>query len=233
MRQKNEKKLFSFISFRFIDKILKDISGLDGVTESLIAEEILLGSRPPLLPKNKKASAIIQSLYNSDNAVTAMYQTVFGQISALISGDYYPEKERILVESLHSALCHSQETYQGQDKPALDWYIKQFSAFLMELEQIYIKMPEQDLAVYDKRCKLQSEIRFGRDLIDELRTEPEFTMYHNIISIILHTWEYIKEDAATYRLLVAQMRLVTLPNTSKNRLYAVRYITEASVGWPL
>ena len=233
MRQKNEKKLFSFASFRFIDQILKDMSVMDGVAESLIAEEILLGSRPPLLPKNKKASAIIQSLYNSDDAVTAMYQTVFGQISANQSGDYCPEKERILIESLHSALCHSQAAYQGQDKPKLDWYIKQFSAFLGELEQIYEQMPEQDLNIYGEKCKLQSEIRFGSDLVDELRTEPEYTMYHNIINIILHTWDYIRDNAATYRLLVAQMRLVTLPNTPENRLYAVRYITEASVDWPL
>lgn len=233
MRQKNEKKLLSFVNFHLIDRMLKDISSIDGTTESLVAEEILLGVRPPLLPQNQKASAIIKSLYNTDDAVTAMYQTVFGQISALISRDYCPEKERILIESLHSALCHSQETYQGQDKPALDWYIKQFSAFLAELEQIHEKMPEQDLTIYGERCKLQSEIKFGCDLIDELRTEPEYTMYHNVVSIILHTWDYIKGNVATYRLLVAQMQLVTLPNTPENRLYAVRYITEASVDWPL
>lgn len=233
MRQKNEKKLLSFVNFHLIDRMLKDISSIDGTTESLVAEEILLGVRPPLLPQNQKASAIIKALYNNDDAVTTMYRSVFGQISALISGDYCPEKERILIESLHSALCHSQETYQGQDKPALDWYIKQFSAFLTELEQIYAKMPEQDLAIYGKRSKLQSEIKFGRDLIDELRTEPEYTMYHNVVSIILHTWDYIKGNATTYRLLTAQMQLITLPNTAENRIYASSYIREAAVDWPL
>lgn len=233
MRQKSEKKLLSFVNFHLIDRMLKDISSIDGTTESLVAEEILLGVRPPLLPQNQKASAIIKALYNNDDAVTAMYRSVFGQLSALISGDYVPQKERILVDSLHSALCHSQATYQGQDKPAMDWYIKQFSAFLAELEQIHEKMPEQDLNIYGERCKLQSEIKFGCDLIDELRTEPEYTMYHNIISVILHTWEHIRGNATTYRLLTAQMQLITLPNTAENRIYASSYIREAAVDWPL
>lgn len=232
MRQKNEKKLLSFVNFHFIDRMLKDISNIEGTTESLAAEEILLGIHPPLLPKSQNASAIIKALYNTDDAVTAMYRSVFGQLSALISGDYIPQKERILIDSLHSALCHSQTSYQDQDKPALDWYIKQLSAFLAELEQIYSKMPDQDLHIYSERYKLQGEIKFGHDLINELKKEPEYVMYHNIISIILHTWEYIRDNATTYRLLTAQMQLITLPNTAENRLYASTYIRDASSDWP-
>lgn len=232
MRQKNEKKLLSFVNFSLIDKFLKDVSIHEGTTESQIAEEILLGFRPPLLPHNQAASAIIKNLYTADDAVSTMYRSAFGQISALIGGGYIPQKERILIDSLHSALCRSQATYQGQDKPALDWYIKQLSAFLVELEQIYAKMPDQDLAVYGERHKLQGEIKFGYDLIDELESEPEYTMYHNIINIILNTWQYVNTSTTTYRLLVSQMALINLPNTPENRLFAAAYIKEASSDWP-
>ena len=94
MRQKNEKKLLSFINYSLIDKMLKDISLLEGKNESLIAEEILLGYREPLLPPSKTASFIVRNFYYADDAVTLMYASSFEQISTLINGHYIPRKKK-------------------------------------------------------------------------------------------------------------------------------------------
>ena len=236
MRQKNEKKLLSFINYGLIDKFLKDISLVEGKNESLIAEEILLGDRPPLLPSNKTAQLIVKSCYNSEHAVTKMFASAFEQISALIYSNYIPQKERILVDSLHSALCHSQASYgissPHPEKSRLEWYIKQLSAYIGYLEKVHQDMPEPDLNNFSEKFDLYNEIAFGHDLLDELKTEPEYTMYHNVVNIILHTWEYAKGNATTYRLLSAQMTLIDLPNTPENRLYTAAYIKDASSDWP-
>lgn len=236
MRQKNEKKLLSFLNFSLIDKMLKDISLLEGRNESLIAEEILLGYREPLLPPSKAANFIVRNFYAADDAVTLMYTSAFEQISTLINGHYIPQKEKILIDSLHSTLCRSQASY-GTSSPRpekfrLEWYIKQLSAYIEYLEMVHHNMPEPTLTNFDEKYKLCKEIEFGHDLLHELEKEPEYTMYHNVVNIILQTWAYAKESPTTYRLLASQMALINLPNTPENRLYAAAYIKEASSDWP-
>ena len=56
MRKQNGKKILSLINFELIDLMIKDISYAEGTTESLIAEDILLGNRAALLPRNSNMS---------------------------------------------------------------------------------------------------------------------------------------------------------------------------------
>ena len=225
MKKTTEKKIYSLTNYNLIDTMIKDIAYSERTTESAIAEEILLGVRPGLLPQNKDASTLISRFYLEDNAVSQTYRSIMLDAAArdYLSGS--PFMESVIIQRLHSVLCfYAAGPNENTSDGDLKWYIKQIDYFLFFLEGELAKTEESDLSA---RYNLSSEIRFGRDLWKELKEEPQYSKYFNILSIVIKTWEYSGRCTYTYRMIAAMLQIAEIPNTPTNRVDMVATLREA------
>ena len=225
MRKQNGKKILSLINYELIDLMLKDISYTEGTTESLIAEEILLGLRPGLLPENKEASSLLQTYYTEDNAISKIYRSTMLDAAARDFSSGSPAKELSLIKKLHSALCFYQlGPRDSTPHDELKWYVNQVDYYLRCLERELEKIESPEL--FDS-FQLRNEIRFGRDLWNELKSEPHFSYYFNILSIVINTWEYSGRYTYTYRMIAAMLQIAKIPNTPANRVEIIAALRDA------
>ena len=184
-----------------------------------------MGVRPGLLPQNKDAATLISQFYLEDNAVSQMYRSIMLDAAArdYLSGS--PFMESVIIQRLHSVLCfYAAGPNENTSDGDLKWYIKQIDYFLFFLEGELAKTEESDLSA---RYNLSSEIRFGRDLWKELKEEPQYSKYFNILSIVIKTWEYSGRCTYTYRMIAAMLQIAEIPNTPTNRVDMVATLREA------
>lgn len=225
MKKATEKKIYSLTNYNLIDTMIKDIAAVERTTESAIAEEILLGVRPGLLPQNKDAATLINRFYLEENAVSQMYRSIMLDAAAQDYLSGAPQTESVIIQKLHSVLCFY---VMGPNDTTLDgdlkWYVKQADYYLSYLEDELKKIEDADpTATYN----LRSEIRFGRDLWKELCEEPQFSKYFNFLSIVIKTWEYSGRCTYTYRMIAAMLQIAEIPNTPANRVDMVATLREA------
>ena len=111
MKKATEKKIYSLTNYNLIDTMIKDIAAVERTTESAIAEEILLGVRPGLLPQNKDAATLINRFYLENNAVSQMYRSIMLDAAARDYLSGAPQMESVIIQRLHSVLCFCEINY--------------------------------------------------------------------------------------------------------------------------
>ena len=224
MRKQNGKKILSLINFELIDLMIKDISYAEGTTESLIAEDILLGNRAALLPRNSNMSYIVMTHYLTDDAVTAMYRSVIQQAAAKDFPNYEGVGEYQVIRQIHSILCRTAEgPNEDTPKGQLERLAKLMRYLIDELDHKAKQLDDCDMA----KLRIVTDIRFGLELAYELETEPVYSKYFNFLSCILSSWEYIKRSQTTYRFVTALLQVAHIPNTPEERVSAVRCLSDA------
>lgn len=227
MRQKNNKKLLSLTQYAAIDTWLKDLSLTEDKTESTIAEEILLGLRPGMLPPSPSARGNIIAWYADKDAVSQMYRSAFGYIAGFIGGNTYtPDIELCLVNSLFSHLLKTPCCICKCDKDTTVYYTNSMLELCQSLSN------ERNALTGIEGVQLEIELQHAKRIYHQLANEPQFTQCHHIINVIQHTWQYSRKYPATYRLLCSQTDMLPLPNTPSARLEVLQAIHKASAAWP-
>lgn len=227
MRQRNGKKLISLLDFDVIDLWCKDISLREGRTESLIIEEILLGYRPGMLPQSPSARLNILAWYSDTNAVSQLYRAAYGYIAGHANSQQYdPLTALCLVRSLLSQLQGMDNRLSKCDPAGLEYYTQAVHDVCQSLAYTQTKLTG------DAATQLGLEVQHAEAMLQQLRRAPQFVQCHQIIAILLSTWQYSCRYPATYRLLCSQLDILPMPNTPERRLEALRVIREVSAYWP-
>lgn len=230
MRQRNEKKLFSFVNMGFINLALKDCSLLEGKNESTIAEEILLGRRPGLLPQSQTAANIVRLWYDQPNGCTQMYHHFFATLASLVTIGYTPERELLVIQALCTRLgvdgvALTDEVDQGRK----EWFIKLFEQHIYYLDQCICTVEDEHSSEYRS---LHAEIVYARELLRQLRSEPYFVLFHSLVNVIIGTWAYSRGSATTYRLLANLTQIITVRSTPETRTEFAEAVRNACTDWP-
>ena len=227
MRQKNTKKMISFQHYDALDLWLKDLSISEGCTESTIAEAVLLGLRPGMLPTSPSAQGNILAWYSDANAVSQLFRSSFGYMAGHVhSTNYDPRTGLCLIRSLARILGSMDDRISVCSQSTLPYY-------MAALRDVYdILTVEHAKLGGDIATQLSIELRHTAAMIRQLDSAPYSVQCQHIVSIIQSNWDYLCRYPSTYRLVCAQLDMLEFPNDSATRLAVLQAIHEASVHWP-
>lgn len=240
------RKTLSFTNYEYVSLRCKDISAVEGKSDSMIIEEIIMGKRPPLVPRSETASSLVLRNYLDDDACTKILKEFFGVLSGRCIS-YIPKKEKVMVDVLHTHICFRSVAPIGESKMLIELIGINLKAIKDQLEHHmditnseiqklsgHIDSPAAALAYSensDHRYRLKTNIDFVNSLIDYFVNRNEFISYSAVTQLILTCWEYIKTNPATYSVLsmIAQIHPVT--NIPENRYNLYENLLEACSEW--
>lgn len=242
----DQRKTISLSQYEYVDLRIKDISAMEGITESVIIEEILLRKREPLFPASPCLTDMVHRYYTDENGCTKLYRNFFMILAGHIV-DYTPDKELQVVKSLHSHLCFSSSLIENAERLPLELiglHIKTIREHLehclcvaeAELSKISSKIDSRSAAEkYTKhsedKYKLTKDIRFANDLIDFFIDRPQYASYHTVTQLILSCWDFVRSIPATYNVLGLVAEMNPVPNSAYNRYNLINCLYSASEDW--
>ena len=240
------RKTISLTRFEYVSLRCKDISELEGKSESAVIEEIIMGTRPALVPPSEQARELILRNYLDNDACTKIMKGFFDILTGR-SITYVPDKERIMVECLHHHICSWSTQPREADKLTLELIGIQLKLIKQHLEHCLdiaddemkklsgqINTKESALAYLqysDHKYKLTMEIDFANDLVDYFTKQQEYASYNTVSQLILGCWDFVKSIPATYSALSMIARLNPVANISANRYRLIENIFQASEDW--
>lgn len=240
------RKTISLTRFEYVSLRCKDISELEGKSESAIIEEIIMGTRPALVPPSEQARELILRNYLDDDACTKIMKGFFDILTGR-SISFTPDKERIMVECLHHHICSWSTQPLEADKLTLELIGIQIRTIKEHLEHC-LTVAENEIGkisghintqesafLYsqysDHKYKLSKEIKFAEDLVDYFTVRQEYASYNTVSQLILGCWDFVKSVPATYSALSMIAKLNPVANIPANRYHLIENIFEASEDW--
>lgn len=240
------RKTISLTRFEYVSLRCKDISELEGKSESAIIEEVLMGMRPALVPTSEQAKGLILRNYLDDDACTKIMKGFFDILTGR-SISYVPDKELVMVECLHHHICCFSVSPLKTNRRALELIgiqlnkIKQHLEYCLNLtggefdKLLGHSETREDLLIFakirDLKYKLEMEIALANDLVDYFTKHQEYVTFCGVTQLILGCWDFVKEIPATYSTLSMVSQLNPVANIPENRYYLVQNIFDASENW--
>lgn len=224
MRQKTDKKLISFTKLPLIDRLVKDEAEKENRSESAIIEVHLLKS---FLPEEKNARFWTENfLYSEDGGIGRTLEAIFATNAAGVNWGSKYDNLLPLVEfaKTQEFFCNTAPTGEEIE---LHHCCSQLDSVVTKLE--HLTDEETDPAEKDA---YQKEVKWAKDLLTQLREEPQYSRYVNIYQLLINNWEDLKGWSITYRLLAD---LVVLEkgwrNTAETRTELLNILKIVSAEW--
>jgi len=216
-RSDNLKKMFCWTSPKekeILGAALKCRAAGWKKTESALIEDAL---NALLLPQNKSARFVAASMFDQDSLALA-FESVFHLLEAGVHGvDAAAPNGRPLVEAFRDMVFINMSRHQpNKNSGDIKYIASKFSSIAD-----YVKESDPLTGQY------------MADLIDDMKRDPEFFSYFNIVSAILQTWDLIGNKSLTYRVLAALVRLcpVWVDDNDLNRNTFLDILNEVSREW--
>ncbi|UYZ39014.1 hypothetical protein OD350_29440 (plasmid) [Clostridium beijerinckii] len=224
MKQKTDKKLISFTKLPLIDRLVKDEAEKENRSESAIIEIHLLKS---FLPEEKNARFWTENfLYSENGGIGRTLEAIFATNAAGVNWGSKYDNLLPLVEfaKTQESLCNTVPTGEEIE---LHHCCSQLDSIVTKLE--HLTDEETDTA---EKYAYQKEAKWAKDLLTQLREEPQYSRYVNIYQLLINNWEDLKGWSITYRLLAD---LVVLEkgwrNTAETRTELLNILKIVSAEW--
>lgn len=188
MSRYENRKTISLTRFDFVSLRCKDISTVEGKSESAIIEEVLMRRRPPLMPESKELGDILLRYYIDSDACTKMMKAYFDFLSTKKGEiDYVAAYEMVMI--LHRQLCDS-GTSQKNNVSSMHKWIAKHLKLLLETGNNQIDVTEW-------------QMQFDSVLENDMR-------YEGIVRLILRDWATLRSNATIYTVLSLVCECVTI-----------------------
>ena len=193
MRKQTAKKLVSFVNLPLIDRLVKDASEIKNCSESAIIEQHMLDS---FLPQEKNARFWCESfLYAENGGIGRTLEAIFSFNAAGINWGSRYDNLLPIVEFAKTQACFSNAIPTGKERE-LHHCCSQMESIITRLEHL-----ADNSTSPTEKYAFQQEANWANDLLNELRTEPQFSRYINFYQLLLNNWDHLKGWSITYRLL--------------------------------
>ena len=220
MSRYENRKTISLTRFDYVSLRCKDISEVEGKSESAIIEGVLMGLRPPLLPKPRQVRNIILRYYLEEDACSKILKGFFDYQTGrrdLDLVDVEEDNERVMVELLHEHLCASNRSFYEADRIRNE----QIRNFLNLLK-----------VCTNYECSRSDELqKMLQQQIEQIRGNCEYIRYREISQIFLIFWEFVKDKPFTYNVLSLLVELNPIGESTENRYTLVERLFRATKEW--
>ena len=220
MSRYENRKTISLTRFGYVSLRCKDISEVEGKSESAIIEEVLMGLRPPLLPQPKQARNIILRYYLEEDACSKILKAFFDYQTGrrdLDMVDVEEDNERVMVELLHAHLCASNKSFRETDGVKNE----QIGNFLNLLKECT-----------NYACSRSDELqKLLQQQIEQIQSNCEYIRHREISQIFLFFWEFVKNKPFTYNVLSLLTELNPIEENPENRYAIIEAIYKAIKNW--
>lgn len=214
MRSKTEKKMISLSRPNLINGCLKDTSKVKGITESAVAEEILLEA---LLPKDKEICNIISSrLYTEsdmDSNLPLAIKEVFDYNAVENKYDLFK-----LAEYARNAIKLSPKAITAMPDTAIAFSqaYDGIDSMIIIMENYKVDLNESEKYFFEKEIE---EIKSSYKLFKDSNGKLESREITDMITNILNNWCVMRENYnLTYHLLGNLVYLSGIENNANNRV---------------
>lgn len=210
-----------------INRIISDKAEAKNMSEFEVIEQIMIFDG--LLPRNSTARTIIEEhLYGNESNIGKTLSNLFSINSDGEKSKHSTRYENFLklVHYARNQECICNTILTGKEK-ILPHCILQIESVIKRLEMLENK--DKD---YENKIIYSNEVKFGKDLLLELKNEPQCSHIFNFYTIIINNWKDLKGWSITYSLL---NDLVLLEpkwrNNFETRLELLEIINEISNEW--
>ncbi len=225
-RQQTDKKIICLVKSALINGIISDRSEIKNISESAVIEQILIDH---ILPQNKIARDIVEEyLYGNERNIGKTLSALFSYNS--IGGElqwssrYHNFIKLVQYAKYQECLCNTALTGKEELLPHC----------ILQIESVIKKL--ETLANTDKNDEhkliYKNEATWGKELLLELKNQPQYSHLFNFYTLILNNWNDLKGWNITYRLLNDLVLLE--PNWRNNyetRTELLEIIIEISNEW--
>lgn len=192
-RNKTEKVTVSFERPELIKKLVGDIAIKENRSLSAIIEKIILQS---LMPENSDAKWIAeQYLYSEDGGIGRALSAIFSNNSAGVNWEAVHDNMLPLVQFASTQEMFSGVPLTGKEKELHHAYT-QIQSVLDRLVRLSDEAEDAEKKLY-----YEKEAKWGAELLQELKEDPECSHLINFYQLVLNSWEDFKNWTITYRML--------------------------------
>lgn len=192
-RNKTEKMTVSFERPELIKKLVGDIAIKENRSLSAIIEKIILTS---LMPENSDAKWIAeQYLYSEDGGIGRALSAIFSNNSAGVNWEAVHDNMLPLVQFASTQEMFCDVPLTGKEKELHHAYTHIQSV----IDRLVRLSDEAEDA--EKQLYYEKEAKWGAELLQELKEEPECSHLINFYQLVLNSWEDFKNWTITYRML--------------------------------
>lgn len=217
-RAKTEKKTLSIVKPILVNGLIRDYAEVENRSESAIIEQIILDS---LLPQNKEAKVILENyLYNENGEIGRTLAAFFGNNAAGTNWGAVHDNFLQLVQYAYSEEAFSNHILNGKEEE-LHHACSQIQSIIERLD----KLGEENV-------EFKREAAWGRELLCELKEEPQCSRLSNFYALLIHNWDELKDWTITYRLLHDLVKLEKdWRNTPDARVRLLEVVKVISNDW--
>lgn len=224
MRKQTDKKLISFLKLSLIDRFVKDEAEIENRSESAIIESHLLDS---FFPKEKNARFWTENyLYSEGGGIGKTLEAIFSTNAA--GTDWGAKYDNLLpiVEFAKTQECFCNTIPTGEEREIYHC-CSQVDSVATKLEHLADEATDRT-----KKYMYQKEAKWARDLLKELKEEPQYSSYVNFYQLLLNNWEDLKGWSITYRLL-ADLAVLEKgwQDTAETRTELLQLMKNVSAEW--
>ena len=215
MRPETEKKLISLAKSDLINRILKDKSETENITESAIVEKILLER---FLTENSDINRIISNhIFTEDSDLSQAIQDFvwyfsIGEDSNPRQGDLRPIISFVINQAI---------------EPSSKAVISRNDSMIFMLESY---MKENELGEAEK-TSLNRDICELREHYRLFNENPEEIEILAILSSIINYWDILKKWTFVYRLIMNLVSYSNIVNNAENRIRFCELMKDISKSW--
>jgi len=222
------KKLVYFNNYRLLKGIIEDEAKVKNISESSVIEKRLIQS---YFPSNNDARYwVVAILYDDSdkNSIGKTLSAIFNFNSAGVNWGSKHNNLKPLVE-----FARNQEIivggYPNGEELELHHCCQQLESIVERIE----RQAGEDDDLW-KQNEYTEEGKYGRELLETLREEPQHCQYLNIYNYVLEHWELLRNNTRIYRLLsdlaVLEKNWINTPAT---RLELAKLIKAVADEWKM
>ena len=184
MRKQTDKKLISFSKLSLIDRFVKDEAEIENRSESAIIEAHLLES---FLPKERNVRFWTEHyLYSEDGGIGKTLAAIFSTNAAGVDWGSKYDNLLPIVEFAKTQECFCDTLPTGEERE-LHHCCSQLDSVATKLEHLADEATDRT-----KKYTYQKEAKWARELLVELREEPQYSSYVNLYQLLLNNWDDLK-----------------------------------------